>query len=108
MQARTIFYSLMIDLGSKNLVWMYFKKRGLVASGDVGLADFAIQERGLDVFLKIRPQVPRPERVDVETPEGEVTQETVVPEVLNLEECRVTIHDLDFKVHDAENQYASC
>ena len=76
-----------------------------MSSGDVGLANFAIEDRGLDVFLKVRPQIPTPQHVDVETPEGEVTEERIVPEVLNLEECRVSIHDLDLKIHDAENQY---
>ena len=76
-----------------------------MSSGDVGLADFAIEDRGLDVFLQVRPQVPTSQHVDVETPEGEVTQERTAPQVLNLEECRVSIHDLDLKIHDAENQY---
>jgi hypothetical protein len=66
------------------MVWMYYKKKGVLSTRDVGIADLCIKDEGLVLGITVLPVVSS----------GEI----------KLVRCDVAIKDLDVNIRESKHE----
>lgn len=75
-----------IQASARDIAWLFHKQKGFFKAGDVGLADFDIDGKGLNIKVKITP-------ADKHT-DGRY---------LNVADVDVTLNGLDVRLHDSKH-----
>ncbi|KAJ3092639.1 Nucleoside diphosphate kinase 7 [Quaeritorhiza haematococci] len=111
-----------IQASARDVVFMFNKKRGLLATGDVGRADFDIKDRGIEINVTVVPKVASfvssaATATIALVKEGETASPTAVTlaeeklreqpyeQMLTIRDMKVIVHNLSLRFHDTHHDW---